>query len=428
MAQLLGGQSVRPPQGVHPRIAIYGLIEARLQQADLMILAGLNEGVWPALPAPDPWLAPRVRHALGLPSLERRIGLSGHDLANGLGAPQVIISRALRDASAPTVASRFWLRLRALAGPKWQEEVRLLGLARAIDTPALVAPVSAPSPRPSAAARPRDIAVTDVDRLKADPYGFYARRILRLQALDPVDADPSAAWRGTAVHDVLEQWLRVDDARPDALLPRARALLAGATQHPVMRVLWQPRLLLAIEWIAATVAAQGDVGREILLGEEWGRAEIGGVLLRGKADRIDRAPDGSIVVVDYKTGKAPSTAQVKAGYALQLGLLGLLARRGGFDKIAPDTGASGFEYWSLGRNGDGGFGRIVSPVDPSGARGRIPTAEFIDRVADQFREVTAAFLTGDAPFDARPHPDAPVFTDYDHLMRLDEWFGRGGPG
>ncbi|HEX7855532.1 MAG TPA: double-strand break repair protein AddB [Sphingobium sp.] len=425
LGQLLAGQSVRPPQGGHPRIAILGLIEARLQQSDLMILAGLNEGVWPALPSPDPWLAPRVRSALGLPGLERRIGLSGHDLANGLGAPQVVISRALRDASAPTVASRFWLRLRALVGPKWVEELRLPALARAIDAPLAVVPVGTPDPRPPAETRPQEIAVTDVDRLKADPYGFYARRILGLSSLDPVDADPSAAWRGTAVHDVLEQWLKQDDARPAALMDRARALLASATQHPVMRVLWQPRLMLAIEWIAATVAAQREEDRQILFGEEWGKATISGVLLRGKADRIDRMPDGSIAVVDYKTGKAPSAAQVKAGYSLQLGLLGLLAREGGFEKVAKGTAASGFEYWSLGRNTDGGFGKIASPVDEKGTRGRIPTGDFVDLVARQFAEVAATYLTGTASFAARPHPDAPVFTDYDHLMRLDEWFGRG---
>lgn len=430
LGQLLSAEAVRPPQGGHPRISIWGLIEARLQQADLMILAGLNEGVWPALPAPDPWLAPRVRSALGLPGLERRIGLSGHDLANGLGAPQVVISRALRDASAPTVASRFWLRLRALAGPKWQEESRLPALARAIDRPAAVIAVQPPAPCPPAAVRPQRIAVTDVDRLKADPFGFYARQILKLGPLDLVDADPSAAWRGTAVHDVLEKWLKEDDARPDALMPRARQLIAEASQHPVMRVLWQPRLMLAIEWIAATVAAQKAEDRSILFGEEFGEAEIAGIRLYGKADRMDRLPDGTIAVVDYKTGKAPSTAQVKAGYSLQLGLLGLIAREGGYSEfgIPRGTAAGGFEYWSLGRNKDGGFGTITTPVDPGGARGRIVTDRFVPMVADQFAEVAGTFLTGAAPFVARPHPDAPVFTDYDHLMRLDEWFGRGAVG
>ena len=44
--------AVRPPQGGHPRLAIYGLIEARLQTADLMILGGLNEGAGPPSRSP----------------------------------------------------------------------------------------------------------------------------------------------------------------------------------------------------------------------------------------------------------------------------------------------------------------------------------------------------------------------------------------
>jgi ATP-dependent helicase/nuclease subunit B len=116
LRHMMESVAVRPPQGGHPRIAIRGLIEAQLQHAELMVLGGLNEGVWPAAPAPDPWLAPRIRRALGLPGLERRIGLSAHDFAMALGAPSVLVTRARRDARAPAVASRFWLRLEAMTG------------------------------------------------------------------------------------------------------------------------------------------------------------------------------------------------------------------------------------------------------------------------------------------------------------------------
>jgi ATP-dependent helicase/nuclease subunit B len=70
LRDLMDSRPVRKPYGDHPRIAILGLIEARLQHADLMILGGLNEGSWPALPSPDPWLAPQVRARLGLPLLD----------------------------------------------------------------------------------------------------------------------------------------------------------------------------------------------------------------------------------------------------------------------------------------------------------------------------------------------------------------------
>src|SRR5581483_819949 len=147
LEQLMAAVAVRPPYGQHPRLFIWGLLEARLQQADLMILGGLNEGIWPQVPAPDPWLAPRLRHELGLPGLERRIGLSAHDFASALGAPEVLVTRARRDARAPAVASRFWLRLEAMTGGVTRSP-RHRQWAEAIDRPAAQRPSPRPAPTP----------------------------------------------------------------------------------------------------------------------------------------------------------------------------------------------------------------------------------------------------------------------------------------
>ncbi|MBX3593886.1 double-strand break repair protein AddB [Sphingomonas sp.] len=412
--------AVRPVQGGHPRLAIYGLIEARLQTADLMILGGLNEGVWPGLPAPDPWLAPRIRAELGLPGLERRIGLAAHDLAMGLGAREVLLTRARRDASAPTIASRFWLRLEALADGL-DRASRLADWAQAIDDPGAPEPVARPEPCPPAADRPRRISVTEVDRLKADPYAFYARRMLRLTPLDAVDADPSAAWRGTAVHDVLERWFREDGGDPARLRPRALSMLEHAPTHPMMRALWQPRLLEAIDWIVARLQAQAQTGRVILGVEGKGVLDIAGVELSGTYDRIDRMADESIAIVDYKTGKPPSTAAVRAGFSLQLGLLGLLAQEGRFETISGTAGA--FEYWSLGK-GPNGFGYVATPVDRDGRHDRIVTDEFVAVARDNFIDAARRWLTGEEPFTAKLRPEYAPYGDYDQLMRRDEWYGR----
>ncbi|PZU59308.1 MAG: double-strand break repair protein AddB [Sphingobium sp.] len=434
LQRLLEDVAIRPPQGGHPRISIWGLIEARLQQADLMVLAGLNEGTWPALPAPDPWLAPRIRQELGLPGLDRRIGLAAHDFASGLGAPKVLVTRARRDASAPAIASRFWLRLRAMAGPRWEEESVYALLAAAIDEPAAHRPSARPAPVPSMELRPTRIAVTDLDRLKADPFAFYARKILGLGVLDAVDADPTAAWRGTAVHRILQDWAEQDGGDPAKLEARALALLAGAEAHPLMRALWQPRLIEAVRWIGREIVADMAKGRRIALVEQTGEAAIAGVDLRGTADRIDRMPDGTLAIVDYKTGKPPSAKMVKAGYAMQLGLLGLIAEAGGFEALGTGAISAAFEYWSLAKKGEG-FGYRESPADPAGKGGRIMSADFTAAALDVFADAAATWLTGDAPFTAKLNPEIPTYADYDQLMRLEEWYGRGdgegaadGPG
>lgn len=411
--------AVRPPQGGHPRLAIYGLIEARLQTADVMILGGLNEGTWPGLPAPDPWLAPRIRRELGLPGLDRGVGMAAHDLAQALGAPAALITRARRSGTQPAIASRFWLRLQALAGDRFERASALEGWARALDDPGDHHPEPKPAPVPPPARRPKRIAVTDVDRLKADPYAFYAKRILGLTPLDPVDADPSAAWRGTAVHDILERWAREDGCALDTLHDRARAMFDGA--HPMQRALWRPRLMEAIDWIIAQIGRNRDEGRAVLAVEQSGEIAIAGVTLTGKFDRIDRLADGTLAVIDYKTGKPPSPAAVREGFSLQLGLLGLIAERGGYAGISGL--ARGFEYWSLAKKGDA-FGYVTSPVDPAGKGDKVPPEDFTTLAARHFSDAAADWLTGMRAFEAKLHPEYAPYADYDQLMRRDEWYGR----
>ena len=413
LRHLMDGVAVRPPYGGHPRVSILGVLEARLQQSDLMILGGLNEGVWPALPAPDPWLAPKVRALLGLPGIEFRIGLSAHDFAGALGAPSVLVTRARRDSRSPTIASRFWLRLEAMTGGLPRDR-RLEHLVAAIDDPGVLEPVSRPAPVPPVEDRPRDIWVTQADRLKADPFAFYARAMLRLKPLEPVDADRSAAWKGSAVHEVLEEWFKDDDCDPDALLSRARALIAGEAIHPMLRALWQPRLLEAIEWIAAQERENRALGRRPVAAEAEGKATVGAITLHGIADRLDRLADGRVAIVDYKTGNPPAAKAVEAGFALQLGLLGLIAKEGGF---AAEGIPGAHEYWSLARGRDGYGKKVVS--DKS-----VGADAFVERATGQFLELVGDYLTGNAPFTAKLHPAYAPYGDYDQLMRLDEWYGR----
>jgi ATP-dependent helicase/nuclease subunit B len=414
LRQLLDSRSVRPPYGGHPRIFIWGLLEARLQRADLLVLGGLNEGVWPALPAPDPWLPPKVRANLDMPTLEFRIGLAAHDFASALGAPEVLLTRARREGRSPTVASRFLLRLNAISGGL-PRDLLLERITRALDDPGRPKPVGRPAPSPPSEQRPDRISVTSVDRLKADPFAFYARALLRLNVEDPVDADHSAAWKGTAVHEALQSWLQEDDCDPDKLRARAERLLQDGAIHPMLRALWAPRLLEAIDWIAELERQNRTEGRKPLKAEVTGEAPIAGITVYGRADRIDRLADGSLAIIDYKTGQPPSQKAVDAGFALQLGLLGLVARAGGFDGVEGDPEA--FEYWSLARY-RGKFGRLMRPDKD------MQPGEFLAHAGATFADAAGKWLTGSEPFTAKLNPAYAPYGEYDQLMRLEEWYGR----
>jgi ATP-dependent helicase/nuclease subunit B len=424
LSALLNDVAVRAPWGGHPRLRILGPLEAQLQRADLMILGGLNEGIWPQKPAPDPWLAPVVRTSLGLPGLARATGLAAHDFVGALGAPRVLITRARRDASAPLVPSRFWLRLQAYTGGL-SEDKALLRLARSIDgggTPALRAP---PQPAPPRDKRPRQVALTAIDTLITDPFAYYARSILRLEPLDPLDQDPTAAERGTALHDVLERWTNSGGGSLERLEQFANEMLVEQGKlFPLLRALWGPRARRALLWAGEAIHARELEGWQPIAAEAAGQLTLpNGITITGRADRIDRhEDDGRLAVIDYKTGTPPSGPQVKAGLANQLGLLlamacgGRLVDRDG--RPVPGGAPGAIHYWQL--KGGEPPGEVTAPLN---GRNAVTAADHVTAVLDRAEQRTRLLLQTDAPFLSKRYPGQ-SWADYDHLARVAEWQNR----
>src|ERR1700716_2122352 len=196
-----GDRMVRRPESASSRLHIYGPLEARLTQSDRVIVGGLVEGVWPPAPRIDPWLSRPMRHELGLDLPERRIGLSAHDFAQLLGTEEVILSHAAKVGGAPAVASRFLHRLQAVAGEaRWQAAKlageKYAGVAAQLNGPDRVEPIPQPAPKPPRDTRPLKLSVTAIEDWLRDPYTIYAKYILRLNPLDPVDMPLSAGGRG----------------------------------------------------------------------------------------------------------------------------------------------------------------------------------------------------------------------------------------
>ncbi|HEX4826889.1 MAG TPA: PD-(D/E)XK nuclease family protein, partial [Xanthobacteraceae bacterium] len=293
---------VRRPEGANVHLKIYGPLEARLTQSDRVIIGGLIEGVWPPAPRTDPWLSRPMRHELGLDLPERRIGLSAHDFGQLLGADEVILSHAAKVGGAPSVASRFLHRLEAVAGEdRWsaaksagQKYVRFAGR---LDTPEKVAPIAQPAPRPPRAVRPLRLSVTAIEDWLRDPYTIYAKYILRLNPLDPVDMPLSAADRGSAIHDAIGEFTQAfatslphDPA--DVLRGIGQKYFAPLMERPEARALWWPRFQRIAKWFSewetarrANVSAiNAEIKGEIEIRLDNERSFI----LSARADRIER--------------------------------------------------------------------------------------------------------------------------------------------
>lgn len=428
--ELMAGVAVRSAWDRHPRLFIWGPLEARLQHADLLILGGLNEGTWPAPPEADPWMSRPMRAAFGLAPPERRIGLAAHDFAQGFAAPRVVLTRSLRVDGTPTVPSRWLMRLDAVmrgAGLAFDRDAaEWLDWHALLDRPGEWRRPAIPAPAPPVSARPRRLSVTEIETWMRDPYAIYARHVLRLRALDPIDADPGAAEYGSVVHEALElflkAWPRALPDDPEAeLLATGRALFESRNLSPALWAFWWPRFQSVARWVAAR--ERGRRHRLVRVHAEAGgaleiEAPFGPFTLTAKADRIDELADGTLGLIDYKTGTPPRAREVAAGFAPQLPLEAVIARHGGFAGVRP-AAVSELLYWHLKGGAAGGEERDAGP----------DAAALADEALEGLHALVAAFDDPATPYAARPHPEhAPRYSDYLHLARVREWASAGEDG
>jgi ATP-dependent helicase/nuclease subunit B len=421
---VLSTGEVRDRDAGHPQVLIWGTLEARVQGAGLMILAGLNEGIWPESPAPDPWLNRKMRRDAGLLLPERRIGLSAHDYMQAVAGAEVWITRSIRSDDADTVASRWINRLTNLmAGLPAQQGPEALAAMRDRADPWLagaiaqsdalrVAPAIRPAPRPPVANRPKELPVTGIGTLIRDPYSIYARYILRLRALDPLSQEADAPLRGTVLHKVFEAFLARKVAPDDpgaeaALMQVAAEVLDAHCPWPTVRTLWLARIGRVAEWFLTTEIARQAKGTPELT-EHVGAASLAGLdfTLTAKADRIDVAADGTALIYDYKTGTPPSDKEQKA-FEKQLLLTAALVEEGGFKDIGPSI-VQAAVYIGLNATPK----EVPAPLDNQ------PPHEVWAELGDLMR----LWSIQDQGYAAVIRPKLVKFaSDYDHLSRRGEW-------
>ncbi|MGE3303714.1 MAG: double-strand break repair protein AddB [Hyphomonadaceae bacterium] len=411
IAALLFGRAASPERDSDPRIAIWGPLEARLQQRDLVVLGGLNEGVWPQAAPDDPFLSRGLRAALGLPQTEARIGLAAHDFAQLANAREVALTRAVRAGGAPTIASRWVWRLDTLARAAGRDlragAQEVLAWARALDRPERAAPIRAPRPKPAASgARIDRLSITDVEKLIRDPYAIYAKRILRLEKLRPVGAQADGSDLGSAIHKALEMFAPAGGT-VETLLARIDAELAARGFPAPQRAAAQARLAAAarefVAWNAERAAMRAFLEAEAQMA-------VRGVRLRGIADRIEIAPAGA-EITDFKTGQLPSDRQINAQLAPQLLIEAAMLAEGAF-AAAPRLDTHRLIYW---RFAGTSIGEKICKLDQPVAQAAAQALAGLEALLAHYEKPDAAFLS-------KPRVEfISDIDDYDHLARRKEW-------
>ncbi len=426
--------TVRSVYSTNRRLGILGTIEARMQSADLVILGGLNEGVWPPHIAPDPWTNASMRKALGLPDRRWRTGLSAHDFFMNVCAPEIVMTRAIRVDDVLTTPSRWLKRLSTV--------LKAIGLEKALatDVPdgvgAIMAaqraiipkPCDMPAPRPVLSLRPRSFSATDFDKWITDPYQIYARKILKLRRLDPVDKRPDSALKGMLFHDVFAQFSKRHDNGPlpesafENLMDEARRLFKPYLRHPQISVFWFSRFQSIASWFIETeTLRRADVSYTLIekRGHITSQSEAGPFELSATADRLDFHTDGSWTIIDYKTGATPSKTKVKDGRATQLLVEAVIAASGGYDetegRLVKTTGnppIRALDYWQL-------SGKRDSAVELTSV---LPANFNFASCLLELQRLVSAFDDEDQAYLSEPDPaHRPRFSDYRHLARVKEW-------
>jgi ATP-dependent helicase/nuclease subunit B len=418
------GVPVRAPFS-HPRLAILGPLEARLQRYDLTVLGGLNEGSWPGGPGSDPWFSRPMRASLGLEQPERAIGLAAHDFASLAAAPRVLMTRALKADGAPTLPARWLQRLEQLTrglGLSLAPATDYAAMARAMMDVPPAPRLARPAPVPPREARPRRLSVTEIETWLRDPYAIYARHVLKLRPLDPLDAAIGPMERGNALHKALELFVaRFPGALPDdAALELARiadGVFAEAGIPKAALAVWRPRFFGAAHaFVAFEQARRGQIAASHLeiRGSRVFPAPGGDFTLTGVADRIDLGKDGKAAILDYKSGRIPSAKQVREFLSPQLPLEGAILAAGGFAGLGPRI-AGELIYVSL-----AGAEEAAKPQ-------WIEDAPLLaEKAAEKLAQRIQWFDEETTPYYPRLKPyRTDSAGDYDHLARVREWAPPG---
>ena len=435
MALTTGG-AVKPRSLAHPRVFIFGTLEARLQTVDTMILGGLNEGSWPGKTVNNPFLSRTMKTDMGLEPPERRIGQLAHDFEMACGTRNLILSRSLRQGSTPTVASRWLQRLLALGGKSFADELKARGAdyrhwATAIDRGDSENQPGAkrPAPKPPADLQPKSYSFSEVGRLRRDPYSIYARRILKLDPLAPFNEDPGAAQRGTLYHAIIDRYTR-EGHKPGT--PVSRESMSRITEElfdaeqlpPHIDRVWRPRFVEVarafLEWEAGRAPDIRSTATEVGAGFE---VEAAGIRVTGIADRIDIKGSGETDLIDYKTGLSPTVSQARALLDPQLALEAAALQAGAFRGIGAQRPGD-LLYVRL-RPGDRFRAEKVNNEGTTATAKRQPKSalDLAQESIDQLTRFVVTLRNGEAGFASRlvPFAQGDFGGEYDHLARVAEW-------
>ncbi|MBQ3696099.1 MAG: PD-(D/E)XK nuclease family protein [Alphaproteobacteria bacterium] len=412
---LMQQQSVRPRYGMHPRLDILGPIESRFHHADMCIIAGLNEGIFPPIPETGPWLNRPMRKKLGIPAPEEKTTELSMDFAHNFCSKEVYLTRSIKTDGTQTIPSRFIERLKAVAQinhlqlPEYKAH-----LSELLDTPFVYDKIVRPAPRPSVDARPNSLPVTQIEMWRRNPYAIYARYVLKLYPLRPLEDKSNNAEFGELVHKIIQTFITQYPKSTDRglLIRTAQKIINESQLSEIDKTLLNMKFTAIAEFIIQQqnfdLSLVKESACEQKITHTFNIDDIS-FTLYGTADRIDTLKDNTLRIIDYKTYHPPKKKEVMAGFSPQLSLEALLLSETQQQPI------SNLSYWYLSNKKDAS--EVQTIVDNASE-----LEDLIQKSKNGLFDMVRAFRSEKTPYEVCPIPSqAPTYDDYAHLARRQEW-------
>ena len=347
-ASLLQSITVRKNIGLHPRLFIWGPLEARLQNVDTMIIAGMNEGIFPAQTSVDAWLSRAMAGDVGLPIADMSIGISANDFISACNGKKIIFSRHEKEDGKQTIPSRWWQRFEAVSKASKFDGLPMLdydyiGLSKALDKPSPVethtARISVPAPCPPVSSRPNALSLTNIQTWLEDPYQIYCKYILGLYSSGDLWGEISPALKGNILHATFEEF--INKFPREVKLSQLQDLISIGEKHfadvidiPEVKIFWWTGFKVAAKKFIIECESRNHLIDNVLTEKKakFTHKTVKGnaFQISGTADRIEVLKDGYCVIADYKTGTAISKKKIESGDAPQLALEAYMLGQGAF--------------------------------------------------------------------------------------------------
>jgi len=248
-----------------------------------------------------------------------------------------------------------------------------------------------PIANPIASSRPTTISATGFNQLMQDPYGFYARYILKLRQLERSCAQNFAKEFGLATHKMIEVYLKQG---LESALQHLHTLKLSS--HPI---LWKGKLSRILEWIRAQVndlhaikiQSEQDLSIQLTTTKK--------ITLKARVDACIFTSQANLIV-NFKTGMPPSKAEATSGYAPQLAIEMFLCAKT-YTNVSTQA-----EFWQL--KGTQPAGIVSSNI-------ALP----VEALQLELEKVAHHYLTQNSPFLTCPWPSkTPKYNEYKNLERF----------